>query len=155
MFDMKLSIYEFLYVIFSSSVTDCCFSSSAGTFHPLFIVRRFCHHWILHKSYKKGGLLKSICMFKVSNIYIYVLYIYIYIHRYIYIYTYIYILYIWVTPNTNQAFPCEGRIVRNPSTSYKLSSSHQENPPGRLIPHQSCIHPRVFLLRRRGGVPLL
>ena len=149
---MKLSIYEFLYVIFSSSVTDCCFSSSAGTFHPLFIIRRFCHHWILHKSYKKGGLLKSICMFKVSNIYIYVLYIYIYTYIYIYIYIYY----------TNELhliqmrpFPCEGRTRRNPSTSYKLSPSHQENPPGRLIPDQSCIHPRVFLLKRRGWVPLL
>ena len=38
MFDMKLSIYEFLYVIFSSSVRDCYFTSSAGTFHPLFLI---------------------------------------------------------------------------------------------------------------------
>ena len=28
-FDMKLSIYEFLYVIFSSSLRDYCFTSSA------------------------------------------------------------------------------------------------------------------------------
>ena len=71
MFHMKLSIYEFLYVVFSSSVRDCCFTSLAGTFHPLFLISEdfsTTEYFISH--IKKGGLLKSICMFKVSNFFL-------------------------------------------------------------------------------------
>ena len=67
MFDMKLSIYEFLYAIFSSSVRDCCFTSSAGTFHPLFLISEdfaTTEYFINH--IKNGGLLKSIGIFKES-----------------------------------------------------------------------------------------
>ena len=64
-------------------------------------------------------------MFKVSNIYICI-----YIYMYIYIICYTYELHlIQIRP-----FPSEGRIGRNSSTSYKLSPSHQENPPWRLPP---------------------
>ena len=66
MFDMKLSIYEFLYVILSSSFR--------GTFHPLFLTSEdfaTTEYFINH--IKKGGLLKSIYMFKVSNIYMYII----------------------------------------------------------------------------------
>ena len=71
MFHMKLSIYEFLYVVFSSSVRDCCFTSLAGTFHPLFLISEdfsTTEYFISH--IKRGGLLKSICMFKVSNFFL-------------------------------------------------------------------------------------
>ena len=64
------------------------------------------------------------------------MYIYVYIYVYIYIYIYytyeLHLIQIW-------PFPSEGRIGRNPSTSYKLSPSHQENPPGRLPPPK--LHP--------------
>ena len=88
-FDMKLSTYEFLYVIFSSSLRDCCFTSAAGTFNLLFLMSEdfaTTEYFINH--IKKGALLKSIYMFKVPNIYIYIYNIYI-----IYIYN-IYNIYI-------------------------------------------------------------
>ena len=135
MFDMKLSIYEFLYVfmyfmfLYNISVRDCWFTSSAGTFHPyhIFNIRRFCHHWILHKSYKKCGLLKSICMFKVSNIY------YTYELR---------------THSINQAFSNWGEDREEPPPPHPPLAANCLLPT-RKFPlvdssHQSCIHPRIF-----------
>ena len=67
---------------------------------------------------KKCGLLKSICMFKVSNIY------YTYELR---------------KHSINQAFSYWGEDREEPpppppATSCKLSPFHQEIPPGRLLP---------------------
>ena len=96
MFDMKLSIYEFLNVIFSSSVTDCCFTSSAGTFHPLFLISEdfaTTEYFINH--------IKRVDFWNLYVCLKYQTYICVYIYIYVYIYN---MLYIWVTPNTNQAF---------------------------------------------------
>ena len=67
MFDEKLSMYEFLYLMISSSVRDCCFISSAGTFHPLFLIsEEFATTEYFINHIKNGGLLKSIGIFKES-----------------------------------------------------------------------------------------
>ena len=123
---------EFIYVIFSSSVRDCCFTSSAGTFHPLFLISEdfaTTEYFINH--------IKRVDFW---NLYVCLKYqtyicVYIYIYMYIYIICYTYELHlIQIRP-----FPSEGRIGRNSSTSYKLSPSHQENPPCRLPPPK--LHP--------------
>ena len=64
MFDVKLSIYECLYVICSSSVRDFCFTSSARTFHPLFLIPEdFATTKYFINHIKKGGHLKDICIY--------------------------------------------------------------------------------------------